>query len=229
MQPFPIPFEPTNLTPCFTLRSRREVNTFDSVNTRLVEHWQTDAPALQNSRRDVSGTAWWMDMNPTPSRLYRENLKQNQPYVVPSANSPTVKKTVELGDKINQTLMAIQSLEKKPKTPTIQNQLKQLNDLYSLYLNEQKQIQIDTLSQNPYFNKYDAAGDSRNVIRELRGAVSEDVVDRGLRQSQRLLTRELDSHRWVPQGYAQEKGFDQLSAFELMRPKSDDISVNYRK
>lgn len=229
MQPFPIPFEPTNLTPCFTLRSRREANTFDSVNSRLVEHWQTDAPAVQFSRRDVSGVAWWMDMNPTASRLYREDIRQNQPFVVPAANTPEVRKTVELGDKISQTLLAIQNLQKKPITPTIQTQLKQLQDLYSLYLQEQKQIQIDNLSQNPYFDKYDPAGDSRNVIRELRGVVSEDVVDRGFRQSQKLLTRELDSHRWVPQGQAQSQGLDQLTAFELMRPKVDNININYRK
>ncbi len=229
MQPFPIPFEPTNLTPCFTLRSRREVNSFDTVNSRLVEHWQTDAPAVQYSRRDVSGALFFMDMNATPSRLYREDLKQSQPFVVPAADSPEVRKTLELNDKINQTLLAIQSLQKKPKTPTIQSQLKQLQDLYSLYLEEQKQIQIDTLTQNPYFDKYDPAGDSRNVIRELRGAVSEDIIDRGLRQNQRLLTRELDSHRWVPQGLPQQKGIDQLTAFELIRPKVDDYTKIYKK
>jgi hypothetical protein len=229
MQPFPIPFEPTNLTPCFTLRSRREVNTFDSVNTRLVEHWQTDAPSLQFSRRDVSGVAWWMDMNPTPSRLYREDLRQSQPYVVPAANTPEVRKTVELGDKISQTLLAIQTLQKKPLTPTIKSQLNQLQELYTLYLQEQKQIQVDTMTQNPYFDKYDPAGDSRNVVRELRGAVSEDIVDRGLLQSQRLLTREFDSNRWIPQGTSQKQGIDQLTAFELMRPTVDNININYKK
>lgn len=228
MQPFPIPFEPTNLTPCFTLRSRREQNTFDTVNSRLVEHWQTDAPAIQYSRRDVSGVAWWMDMNATPSRLYREDLKQNQPFVVPAANSPEVKKTLELNDKINQTLFAIQELKKKPQSLTVQTQLQQYQELYSLYLSEQKQIQVDTLSQNPYFDKYDPASDSRNVIRELRGAVSEDVVDRGLRQSQKLLTRDFDSQRWVPQGMPQHQGIDQLTAFELIRPKVDDYTKKYK-
>jgi hypothetical protein len=290
MQPFPIPFEPTNLTPCFTLRSRREVNSIDTVNSRLVEHWQTDDPAVQFSRRDVSGVAWWMDMNPTASRLYREDIKQNQSFVIPAGDSPAVRKTLEINEKLNQTRLAIESLQKKPMTPTIQTQLNQLQEIYNVYLQEQKEIQrntlaeypafdkfielktkinetlsiiqtlqkkspspqvqaqlahyqnlyslyvqeqklieTDSIAQNPYFDKYDIASDSRNVIRELRGAVSEDIVDRGLRENQRLMSRGFDSQRWVPQGLSEMKGIDQLTAFELIRPKVDDFNKIYKK
>jgi len=40
--PLYVPYEPTKIIPCFELRSRRELNTFDAVNSRLVNHWQTE-------------------------------------------------------------------------------------------------------------------------------------------------------------------------------------------
>jgi hypothetical protein len=220
MQPFPIPFEPTNLTPCMTLRSRREVNNFDAVNSRLVEHWQTDGPAMQYSQRNVSGAQWWMDMNPTPSRLYRENLLQSQPFVPPTANSQEVKDTINLNQKINDALIAVQNAKTK-------EQLAIAKSRYDTLLEAQKQLQVDTLASNPYFKKYDVAGDSRNIIRELRGVVTEDVVDRGVRESQKMLAREMQS-RWLPARYAEETGLDQLTMLELMRPRLNDMSKNYR-
>lgn len=322
MQPFPIPFEVTNLKPCLTLRSRKEVNTFDTTNTRLVEHWQTDAPQLMNSRRDVSGAVWWMDMNPTASRLYREDLARSVPFQIPSANSPVTKQTVELGFKTSAAIADVQKLQqtisKVPSSAIAQStykqiqtlggqkgdlltaveqlkkqreeyrqrlqvekkedlkaalqkliadnqeretfllaQIQQINQqLASLQLKlestpnaadtvkyiqqlqvkqlevetlnlKQKQVQVDTLSENPYFNKYDVAGDSRNIIRELRGVVSEDIVDRGLRESPRMLARGMEN-RWLPPNYAENQGYTSLQAFELMRPKFNDNARNYR-
>ena len=88
-------------------------------------------------------------------------------------------------------------------------------------------IEIDTLSQNPYFEKYDVAGDSRNIVRELRGSVKEDIVDKGIRESQKLLRRELES-RWMPARWAESAGLDNLSAYELMRPKFNEQARTYR-
>lgn len=220
MQPFPIPFEPTNLTPCMTLRSRREASVFDTTNSRLVEHWQTDSPSLENAQRNTSGIARWMDMNPTPSRLYRENLLQSQPFIPPAANSPEVKKTLKLNEEINQSLINVQNAKTK-------EQLAFAKSKYETLLQAQQQLQVDTLAENPYFKKYDVAGDSKNVIRELRGAVTEDVVDRGIRESQKLLGREMQS-RWLPARYAENNNLDQLTMLELMRPKLNDMSKNYR-
>ena len=322
MQPFPIPFEPTNLKPCMTLRSRREYNTFDATNARLVEHWQTDAPQLFNRRRDVSGAVWWLDMNPTASRLYREELLRSAPFEIPSANAPVTKQTVELGFQTSEAIAKVQKqqeqlratpnsavaqstyqqlqklgqqkldllsakeiIEKQKKETethlqqeskdTVRSalqtllqqyqerqtfltaQIQQINDQIAsltVKLNatpnsaqtvkliqgiqttqlevevlnlKQKQVQVDALSDNPYFNKYDVAGDSRNIIRELRGVVSEDVVDRGLRESPRLLAREMQS-RWLPEGYAESRGLNSLQAYELMRPKFNDMGKSYR-
>jgi hypothetical protein len=243
--PLYVPYEPTKIMPCFELRSRRELNTFDAVNTRLVNHWQTDSPQIQVARRDLSGAIFYMDMHPTPSRLYREDIRQSQPFVVPSGNSGVEKKMLKLGDQINQSLSTIQGLKYQyqtsikdiPYSQLLQGNIgtvgknistaitKQEND-YKFLLAQQKLLQVDTLSDNPYFDKYDVASDSRNIIRELRGTVSEDIRDRGVRESQLLLRREMDS-RWVPQGYAQDKGIDSLSAFELMRPKITDMNKDY--
>jgi len=237
--PLYVPYEPTKIIPCFELRSRRELNTFDAVNTRLVNHWQTDAPQIQVARQDLSGAIFHMDMNPTPSRLYRENILQSQPFVVPSGSSETEKKTLKLGDQINKSLSTIQGLKYQYQTSLLQGNIgtisknistaitKQENE-YKFLLAQQKSLQVDTLSDNPYFDKYDVASDSRNIVRELRGTVSEDIRDRGVRESQLLLRREMDS-RWVPQGYAQDKGLDSLSAFELMRPKFTDMNKDYHR
>lgn len=245
MFPTRLPYEPTNLTPCFVLRSRREINTLDAANSRLVNHWQTDDPQIQVSRKDISGATFYMDMNPTASRLYREDLRQSQPFVIPSGESQQVRKTVELNDKINKTLSTIQGIDNKYQesikglsydsvnsgkiskaSSTLKGMREQQNEQYDLLLAQQKYIQTDSLSDNPYFNKYDVASDSRNIVRELRAAVSEDVVDRGIRESQRLLQRGLDN-RWIPQGYATEKGLDTLSSYELMRPKFNDMGRKY--
>ena len=240
MNRVPIPYEPTNLTPCLSIRSRREIHNKDLTNARLTEHWQTDAPALQYSLRDVSGTIWYLDMNPTPSRLYRENLLQNQPFVVPSADSPQVRETLKLEQQVQRSLSTIQSFQYaipaaekdksqagKIKLSTLKGQLASTQDSYKLLLTQQKQIQIDTLSDNPYFDKYDVGGDSRNIVRELRTAVTEDIVDRGVRESRKLLQREFEN-RWLPQNYAQKHSYDTLDAYELMRPKITDMGKNYR-
>jgi hypothetical protein len=86
------------------------------------------------------------------------------------------------------------------------------------------------LASNPYFEKYDAAGDYRNVIRELRGAVSEGVVDRGTAESQRLLQRSLES-RWVSEADtrrgSEKSDGKQESAFELLRPRFNQMDKVY--
>jgi hypothetical protein len=235
MQPFPVPYEPSNLTPCFTARVRREVGTIDMTNTRLVEHWQTDAPSLLNRRRDVSGAEFWNDMNPTPSRLYRESVLQSQPFVVPTAGSSDVKSKQKVQEQIGKALAQMDALRTRMKLTRdkdeqsdLQLQYQQVQQLYQTLAQEQQQADVDSLAQNPYFSKYDVASDSRNVVRELRGAVSEDVVDRGLRQNQSLLGRTFQSTRWVSAEHVEEKGLNTLDAYELMRPKQDNWNKNYR-
>jgi hypothetical protein len=94
--------------------------------------------------------------------------------------------------------------------------------LYNALAIKAKSLNDDALAANPYFDKYDIASDSRNVIRELRGAVSEEIVDRGLIESQKLLKREFES-RWV------DASVDSISAFELLRPKFNNMETVYNK
>ena len=214
---------------------RREVGTVDSTNARLVEHWQTDAPSLLNKRRDIGGVEFWNDMNPTPSRLYRESVLQNQPFVVPSATSTEVKASKKIQGQIGTTLQEMDRVrtrmrltKDKEEQSELQLKYQQLQQFYQTLAQEQQQADVDALAQNPYFSKYDVASDSRNVARELRGAVSEDVVDRGLRQNQSLLGRAFMSTRWVSAEHVEEKGLNSLDAYELMRPKQDNWEKNYR-
>ena len=227
--------QPTNFEPSFILRSRGEVNTIDAINSRFVNYWQNDRPSeipspkgsgLISTLRLRQVTA--MDMNPTPSRLYRENILQSQPYVVPSESSEDAQKTKLITTKIQASLSTIQALSQKEKTPEVKAQLAQENDLYNILLTQQKNLQIDAMGANPYFDKYDVAGDSRNIVRELRGVVSEGVVDRGIVESQKLLQREMES-RWIASSSdrAEDKGVNPVEAFELLRPRFNNMANRY--
>jgi hypothetical protein len=85
-----------------------------------------------------------------------------------------------------------------------------------------------SLAMNPYFDRYDPTRDPRNMIREVRNAVYEEKEsDRGLEESKRLTSRGYMS-RWMPEGSSQEDLRASLQAYEVMRPKVDDIADDYR-
>jgi len=223
MQPFPIPYEPTNLISCFTLRNRREDHPIETTNARYAEHWQTDAPDMAG--RDVSKAA--NDTNPIASRLYREDMNRAQPYVV-QANL-----TSKYTGQITKVLQDIQQIETDitiTQSPDIlwsmRVKLEQKKDLYRSLLEAQRVERIDQTSQNPYFDKYDVAGDSRNMIRELRGAVTEDIQDYGVAESKKLLERGFQN-RWLPEDHATSRSLNSLEAYDLMRPKFTDMTKRY--
>jgi hypothetical protein len=83
------------------------------------------------------------------------------------------------------------------------------------------------LEGNPFFEQYAASFDPRNVARELNSSVKEDKMDRGVIESSRILSRGFSS-RYVPEGFAEKNQFDNLQAFELLRPKIDDYSKIYK-
>jgi hypothetical protein len=220
--------------PSFSARSRRETNTIDTTNARYVEHWQTDTPALMTSFRSSNGGVEYVDTNAIPSRLYREDMRQAQPYVPPSVDSDQVKQELAMDRQVSLTLQSINDLGVQiaaTSDPQTRGQLKQQleikQNIYKLLLTQRKQLSIDSMGQNPYFEKYDVAGDSRNIVRELRSSVSEDVVDRGTKESQKLLRREMES-RWVPANYAESRGIDSLEAYDLMRPRYNQQDKIYR-
>ena len=85
-----------------------------------------------------------------------------------------------------------------------------------------------SLATNPYFDRYDPTRDPRNMIREIRNVVYEEKeADRGLEESKRLLQRGYMS-RWMPEGTSADDLKASLQAYEVMRPKVDDITQVYR-
>jgi hypothetical protein len=85
-----------------------------------------------------------------------------------------------------------------------------------------------SLAKNPFFDRYDPTRDPRNAIRELRSAVYEDKEpDRGLEESMRLLARGLTS-RWTPEGTTDTSLQESMFKYDLLRPKMDDITKEYR-
>jgi hypothetical protein len=78
----------------------------------------------------------------------------------------------------------------------------------------------NTFSQNPYLQRLDAAGsDSRNIIREMRGAVVEDNREREVDAVRKLAERQF-TDRWLPPQAAVDAA--SLQAYELLRPKHND-------
>jgi len=85
-----------------------------------------------------------------------------------------------------------------------------------------------SLAMNPFFDRYDPTRDPRNMIREVRNAVYEEKeADRGLEESKRLTARGYTS-RWMPEGSSTDDLRASLQAYEVMRPKVDDITADYR-
>jgi hypothetical protein len=84
------------------------------------------------------------------------------------------------------------------------------------------------LGMNPYFDRYDPVADPRNAVRELRNAVYEDKSgERGVIETRRILERGFTS-RWLPEGFVQANNMDSLLSYEILRPKTDDITKSYR-
>jgi hypothetical protein len=81
---------------------------------------------------------------------------------------------------------------------------------------------------NPFFDQHAPEYDPRNVARELKSSVKEDKLDRGILESQRIMARGFSS-RYVPEGFAEKNQLDSLQAFEMLRPKIDDGTHNYRE
>lgn len=81
-----------------------------------------------------------------------------------------------------------------------------------------------SFSQNSYTQRLDVGGfDSRNLIRELRGAVVEDNMEVQTDTS-RLIAQRQFYDRWLPPQTAVDSA--SLQAYELLRPKGDDWRYN---
>jgi hypothetical protein len=159
--------------PQMQLRVRRETNTYDTINARQFEVWNSSAPVVQGGTIVDDTTPMkpvFYDMAPLSSRTDKQDYRQSQPFV---ATGPS-------------------------------------------------------LAMNPYFDRYDPTRDPRNMIRELRSVVYEEKeADRGLSESKRLSDRGYLS-RWMPEGTSLEDMKASLDAYEVMRPKVDNIADVYK-
>lgn len=235
MQPFPIPYEPAQLSHCQIPRSRKELNTRDTVNARLTEQWNTDAPYLVNNRRRKEDQAAFYDMMPIGTRTYSEDLKQWNTFQTPRPKAAEKRAAEDASKRILAEYAIIQRIDTNIKDleigsdawNSLQLQRQQAQQRASVAQEEYYDSQNVTIATNPYFDKYDVASDPRNVVRELRSAVSEDKVDRGIREARTLLSRQFDS-RWLPLEEKEKKGYDTLVAYELMRPSLNVMEMNYR-
>ena len=162
---FPIYRVPEVPYPELVIKSRREVNTRDSVNARNFEHWQTSGKYLVSDRPDLDKQTPFQDFLPISSRM-NQNVYMNQPRY--DATGPK-------------------------------------------------------LSNNVYFDKYDAVYDNRNAVRELQAVVYEDKTGEGIRESSKLLRRNFDS-RFMP-----SEDLEKITQARLvLRPSLDDIRKIYR-
>lgn len=175
------------------LRIRCEEDSKEFVNSRYED--RNEEGAILKKTYNYSH----LDMNATSSRLYRETLTQSAQFIpsLPSASEVSILK------KITETLKQLEGLRANEipsksfgKLESPKTQRKQLEEYYQLLLQELKIVQSDTLSENPYFNKYNVSGDSKNIVRELRGAVYEDIQDRGVSESKRMMDRNFEN-RWI--------------------------------
>jgi hypothetical protein len=75
-------------------------------------------------------------------------------------------------------------------------------------------------SQNAYTQRMDSGGtEARNMMRELRGAVTENNGENQI-DADRLLAQRQLSDRWLPQKAAAD--INSLQAYELLRSKPDE-------
>ncbi len=77
--------------------------------------------------------------------------------------------------------------------------------------------------QNPYFNKYDATSDSRNMARELRGSVYEEKHTSYAAESSSIMERNMENRWFLPGGPPMP-----APVVEELRPQRDDIQIVYR-
>jgi hypothetical protein len=145
-------------------RTRRETDTYDTINARQFEHWQTDGKYGTMNRPDMNKQAAFQDMLPNSSRTNDKSYRSQPRYDADATRG------------VN----------------------------------------------NPYFDKYDASFDSRNMTRELRASVYEDKNTGYVSESSKLLQRNFDN-RWLNATVA----IQQAQVAEELRPKMDDIRMFY--
>ena len=220
----PVPIVPINVVPMpqFIPRSRREESTRDVVNARNNELRQS-GPQVQQAF-----------FRPEPTALAGSRLKAQKSIL------PTQDRSIQYDEcePVRPVYESPDYPEDKPMNSSAMMGPRNTAffDQAGIATRNQAPISIPgpayepnapKLEGNPFFDQYAASYDPRNVARELNSAVKEDKMDRGVIESRRILSRGFSS-RYVPEGFAEKNQFDNLQAFELLRPKIDDYSKIYK-
>lgn len=220
----PVPIVSINVTPMpqFIPRSRREESTRDIVNARNIEIRQS-GPQIQQAF-----------FRPEPTALSGTRLKAQKSVM------PTQDRSIQYdeGEPKRHFAEIPDFPEERPVNSSAMMGPRNTAffDQAGIATRNQAPISIPApmyepnapkLEGNPFFDQYAASYDPRNVARELNSAVKEDKMDRGVIESRRILSRGFSS-RYVPEGFAENNQFDNLQAFEMLRPKIDDYNKIYK-
>ncbi len=238
------------------LRMRKEVNTYDAVNARQFEHWQTDVPILQGGIGEEFDTRLINAVEMNDPEKVRAAIKSgadvNHVYLNRGGQTAysvakklqdngTFAGSAEKREANRQIVDMLMRAGADPSLADVRGGTPQLNAVaYDMAPKNTRTDKRDyrqsqpfvangpSLAMNPYFDRYDPTRDPRNAIRELRAAVYEDKEgDRGIFESQRISARGYMS-RYMPEGASEKDLQASLQAYEVMRPKMDNIQVDWR-
>jgi len=174
----------------YSLRIRKEYNSRDAINSRAWDFFHA-TPPVQVSAAGLRGKPGpvHMDMNPICSRT-NTIAYRNQPQYIPDPVRGSGSGTGTSGSgstKADGIAPAASSVSVPPTS----------------------------FSQNPYLQRLNAAAqDGHNIIREMRGAVVEDNLERTTDAERSLVARQFQN-RWLSPATSIEYGA--LSADELLR------------
>lgn len=180
-------------------------------------------------------------MNPQSSKW--DELERERRFGIPAPHDPTLPAPIS-GVRVRREYIARDAVNSRaweffhatPPTQTSSTELQttnspkhmDMNPICSRTNNVQYRIQPQYIpdnaksppgsySTNPYTQRLDAAGsDTRNIIRELRGAVTEDTRETQMESDTKLLERQFYDRLFQP------KETPSLDAYELLRSKPDD-------
>ena len=233
--------------PLFQPRSRKEVSTTDTINSRLMEStasslkhkqeefYRPDADPNSKTQEQIESllnTTDPLEQNAGLSAYratYNAFIERNKKYY--TSNVPFLKDEANAAGRLAQA-NAIEALRLAPSRPPVKPvffdmaPLSSRTDTRDFRQSKPYDTTGPSLAMNPFFDRYDPTRDPRNMIREVRSVVYElKVPDRGIQESERIRERTF-TNRTTPEG-STHIGLTQWQ--DLLRPKIDNIEVVYRQ
>lgn len=226
----------------FQVRSRKEVSTKDSVNSRFVETWAASVPAQQQQLYRTDLKDGGIVTAQAPSRITPQEKEVLAAF--PNGKVGIIEIRDVLANERNDPARAIGILNYKTQQdgrakgagpPVVPPPLEAVffdmaplssrTDTRDFRQSKPYNASGPNLSLNPFFDRYDPTRDPRNMVREVRSVVYElKEPDRGQKESERIRERTFNN-RYAEEGSTSTK---LTEWYELMRPKIDNPSLVYR-